>query len=408
MQAVGNSGALSRLVRFPATLVAAQRVLTGADGGRSCIASYHGHIRNPVPLGLALEKVQLWADARCSPLNPHTNPALNHAFFSTFSGKTSRKKSFAPGGVRAAVSSRPKPSSRPSSKPSSKPNFKPAGQAGPRPNPRDKDDALTPKREPAPWLIAREDVKRQASSDKKARKQEAEVDIFGVPLGERGPREDGMKVGDYEPHALKLRSAEFIISSTDVSKCPDTDKPEFAVVGRSNVGKSSLINMVTNRKSLAMTSKKPGKTQTINHFLINDDWYLVDLPGYGYAAAPGKARSAWNEFTKDYFLNRKQLVTVLLLIDASIAPQEIDLECAEWLGENQVPVSLVFTKCDKRKKTKAGGKHPTENIADFESMLKETWDELPPKILTSSVTGTGRHELLSHLSQLRSFWKDRD
>lgn len=266
MQAVGNAGALSRLVRFPATLVAAQRVLTGADGGRSCIASYHSYVRNPVPLGSASQKVHLWPDERCSHSTPLTNPALNHPFFSTFSGRSSRKKSLAQGSVRAAVSSRPKPSSRPSSKPSPKPNSKPAAQAGSRPNPRDKDDASTSKREPAPWLIAREDVKRQASSDKKARKEaasETEVDIFGVPLGDRGSQKDGMKVGDYEPHALKLRSAEFIISSTDVSKCPDTDKPEFAVVGRSNVGKSSLINMVTNRKSLAMTSKKPGEVPNV-------------------------------------------------------------------------------------------------------------------------------------------------
>lgn len=205
----------------------------------------------------------------------------------------------------------------------------------------------------------------------------------------------------------RVKKAEFVKSSPDVDECPNdvTSRPEFAVIGRSNVGKSSLINMLVSRRDLAQTSKKPGKTQLINHFIINDSWYLVDLPGYGYAKAAQSRRAVWNEFTKKYFLERKNLVAVLLLVDASIPPQGSDFECADWFGRNQIPVTIVFTKCDRRKKAKNGGKPPHENAQIFMTELKEYYDELPPYIMTSSETSMGKDELLVHIAQLRNFWK---
>lgn len=202
----------------------------------------------------------------------------------------------------------------------------------------------------------------------------------------------------------QIKKAEYIKSSTSVEDCPTDGYPEFALVGRSNVGKSSLVNSLVKRKQLAMTSKKPGKTQLINHFLINDSWYLVDLPGYGYAIAPQAIRTDWNEFTKEYFLNRKALVCVLLLIDASIPAKQIDIDCATWLGQNKIPMTFVFTKCDKRKKKKGGNKRPEENIYDFQNLIKEFFEETPPWIMTSSVTNQGRDEMLLHISQLRNYW----
>ncbi|KAI6706658.1 hypothetical protein NL676_009620 [Syzygium grande] len=186
-------------------------------------------------------------------------------------------------------------------------------------------------------------------------------------------------------------------------QCKD-NVPEFALVGRSNVGKSSLLNSLVRRKRLALISKKPGKTQCINHFRINDGWYLVDLPGYGYAAAPQELRTDWNKFTKNYFLNRSTLVGVFLLIDASIPAKKIDLEYASWLGQNQVPMTLVFTKCDKRKKKKNGGKRPEENVQDFQELIRGFFDTAPPWIMTSSVTNMGRDEVLLHMAQLRNYW----
>ncbi|KAJ6382870.1 hypothetical protein OIU77_031320 [Salix suchowensis] len=161
---------------------------------------------------------------------------------------------------------------------------------------------------------------------------------------------------------MKVVQADFIKSSVRTEDCPSDGLPEFALVGRSNVGKSSLLNTLVRRKKLALTSKKPGKTQCINHFKVNDSWYLVDLPGYGYASAPQELRKDWNKFTKDYFLSRSTLVSVFLLIDASIPAKKIDLEYASWLGQNQVPMTLIFTKCDKRKKKRNGGKRPEENV----------------------------------------------
>ncbi|CAI6009093.1 unnamed protein product [Closterium sp. NIES-65] len=303
--------------------------------------------------------------------------------------------------------------------------------------------------------------------------------------------------------APRVKSAVFVKSSSSVAQCPkDTKIPEFAVIGRSNVGKSSLINMLTNHKGLAQTSKKPGKTQLINHFLINDSWYLVDLPGYGYAVAPNAIRTEWNAFTKAYFTSRTNLLTVLLLVDATIPPQAIDVECADWLGRNktpltvvapslgnhhsplhapsfnplllphfpsispslscspsvisrrrpggkvlivfcasppkpkplfpppQIPLTVVFTKCDRQKKARRNGRPPAVNAALFRAELAECYAELPPWVMTSAVTGEGKDALswlecyaelllwvmtsavtaegkdvLSHLVQLRGYWR---
>ncbi|XP_057522898.1 GTP-binding protein At2g22870 [Amaranthus tricolor] len=199
-------------------------------------------------------------------------------------------------------------------------------------------------------------------------------------------------------------NAEFVKSSVKTEECPSDGLPEFALVGRSNVGKSSLLNSLVRRKKLALTSKKPGKTQCINHFRINDSWYLVDLPGYGFAAAPGEVRTEWDKFTKNYFLQRSTLVSVFLLIDASIPAKKIDLEYASWLGQNKIPMTLVFTKCDKRKKKKNGGKRPEENVQDFQELIREFFDAVPPWIMTSSVTNQGRDEILLHMAQLRNYW----
>ncbi|KAL2630835.1 hypothetical protein R1flu_015521 [Riccia fluitans] len=201
-----------------------------------------------------------------------------------------------------------------------------------------------------------------------------------------------------------VKSAEFVKSSSKETECPRDGLPEFALVGRSNVGKSSLVNVLVNRKELAQTSKKPGKTQLINHYRINNSWYLVDLPGYGFAKAPTAVRTEWNEFTKSYFLNRKTLVSVLLLVDGSIPPLKIDLDCADWLGRNKIPVTIVFTKCDRRKKKKNGGRPPEENVRDFEKQLRESFDQSPPWIMTSSATGQGKDELLQHVARLRDYW----
>ncbi|XP_019703272.1 GTP-binding protein At2g22870 [Elaeis guineensis] len=210
-------------------------------------------------------------------------------------------------------------------------------------------------------------------------------------------------LGPYTRDA-QVTTAEFVKSSVRTEDCPADGIPEFALVGRSNVGKSSLLNSLVRRKRLALTSKKPGKTQCINHFRINDSWYLVDLPGYGYAAAPHEVRTNWEKFTKDYFLNRETLVSVLLLIDASIPAKKIDLEYASWLGQNQIPMTLIFTKCDKRKKKRNGGKRPEENVEDFQNLIREFFQAAPPWIMTSSVTNQGRDEILLHIAQLRNYW----
>ncbi|EPS71550.1 hypothetical protein M569_03211, partial [Genlisea aurea] len=202
---------------------------------------------------------------------------------------------------------------------------------------------------------------------------------------------------------VKIKQVDFIKSSNRAKDCPKDDRPEFAMLGRSNVGKSSLINSLVRKKDVALTSKKPGKTQLINHFLIDKSWYLVDLPGYGFANASEAARMDWSSFTKGYFLNRKTLVSVLLLVDASVPPQKIDFDCANWLGRNNIPLTFVFTKCDKIKGGK--GKRPDENIRDFQRLIGENFrHHHPPWIMTSSATGLGRDDLLLHMSQLRNYW----
>ncbi|XP_055812192.1 GTP-binding protein At2g22870 [Solanum dulcamara] len=210
-------------------------------------------------------------------------------------------------------------------------------------------------------------------------------------------------VGPYAGDA-KIKEVEFVKSSNKPKDCPKDERPEFAMLGRSNVGKSSLINALVKKKEVALTSKKPGKTQLINHFLVNKSWYIVDLPGYGFANASEAARMDWSSFTKGYFLNRDTLVSVLLLIDASVPPQKIDLDCANWLGRNKIPITFVFTKCDKMKGGKA--KRPDQNIRDFQELIRQNYNHQPPWIMTSSVSGLGRDELLLHMSQLRNYWNN--
>ena len=194
---------------------------------------------------------------------------------------------------------------------------------------------------------------------------------------------------------MEIKSAKFIISNTDVKKCPQEGYREYAFIGRSNVGKSSLINMLTGKKSLAMTSATPGKTMLINHFLINDAWYLVDLPGYGYAQRGNESRKQLQKIIESYILHREQMVNLFLLIDSRHKPQKIDLEFMEWLGENGVPFSIVFTKLDKMSSSAA--KKATEIYCNE---LKEVWEELPPIFRTSSVDGRGRGEILDYIEYL--------
>ncbi|XP_052175975.1 GTP-binding protein At2g22870 [Diospyros lotus] len=233
---------------------------------------------------------------------------------------------------------------------------------------------------------------------------ETDVSPQNAPLSSRILKGSNIVLSKYAGDA-QVSQAEFVKSSVRTEDCPSDGMPEFALVGRSNVGKSSLLNSLVRRKKLALTSKKPGKTQCINHFRINDSWYLVDLPGYGFAAAPQELRTDWDKFTKDYFLNRSTLVSVFLLIDASIPVKTIDLEYASWLGQNQIPMTLIFTKCDKRKKKKNGGKRPEENVLDFQDLIRDFFQTVPPWIMTSSVTNQGRDEILLHMAQLRNYWR---
>lgn len=191
---------------------------------------------------------------------------------------------------------------------------------------------------------------------------------------------------------MKIVSAEFVMSNSDVAKCPANKLPEYAFIGRSNVGKSSLINMLMQRKSLAKTSGRPGKTQLINHFIINDKWYLVDLPGYGYARVSKKAKKTFQKFITQYFKKRKQLVLAFVLIDCRHEPQAIDLEFMEWLGENQLPFAIVFTKADKLKPNALKG-----NIEAYQKKLLETWESLPTYFITSSSKSYGRDQLLDYI-----------
>ena len=194
---------------------------------------------------------------------------------------------------------------------------------------------------------------------------------------------------------MEIKKAEFVISNTDIRKCPDDGLPEYAFIGRSNVGKSSLINMLTDRRQLAKTSQKPGKTQLINHFIINDEWYLVDLPGYGYAQRGKEGRAAIRRIIEDYILERTALTNLFVLIDCRHEPQKIDLEFMEWLGENQVPFSIIFTKIDKLSKGRL-----QENLQLYATKMQETWEELPPILISSSEKREGRDEILDFISSI--------
>lgn len=201
---------------------------------------------------------------------------------------------------------------------------------------------------------------------------------------------------------MEISSATFIISNTDFRKCPAGNLPEYAFIGRSNVGKSSLINMLTGRKGLAMTSATPGKTMLINHFLINKNWHLVDLPGYGYAKRGQKGKEQIERIIEGYILGREQMTCLFVLIDSRLEPQTIDLQFIEWLGENGIPFALVFTKADKLKSGQL-----KSNIQQYLQKLKEQWEELPPHFITSSESRMGREEVLDYIERINKEVLDR-
>ena len=194
---------------------------------------------------------------------------------------------------------------------------------------------------------------------------------------------------------MEIKKATFVVSNSDYRKCPDTGLPEYAFIGRSNVGKSSLINMLTNNKSLAKTSVQPGKTQLINHFLINNEWYLVDLPGYGYARTSKASREKWQKMITDYMLKREALVNVFVLVDSRIPPQQIDIDFINFLGTNGIPLTIVYTKIDKQKQ-----KDIAATMNQMRQVLHETWEELPDILMTSAVTRHGRDLLLNYIDTI--------
>ena len=194
---------------------------------------------------------------------------------------------------------------------------------------------------------------------------------------------------------MKIKSAEFVVSNQDYKKCPEIKDPEYAFIGRSNVGKSSLINMLTNKNSLAKTSGKPGKTQLINHFKINNEWYLVDLPGYGWAQVSKVLKEKWDKMNKDYLLHRPNLASMFVLIDSRIPPQAIDIDFVNWAGEHGIPFGIIFTKADK-----PGNAKIQSNIAAFRRLLNKTWDELPPTFISSSAQKVGHDEILSYIEEI--------
>ena len=201
---------------------------------------------------------------------------------------------------------------------------------------------------------------------------------------------------------MQIKSAEFLISNSSVAKCPQNRLPEYAFIGRSNVGKSSLINMLTDRKSLAKTSGRPGKTQLINHFLINKNWYLVDLPGYGYARVSKKAKKEFQKFITNYFEQREQLVSAFVLVDCRHEPQPIDLEFMEYLGEKQIPFSIIFTKADKLKPMSLA-----RNIDNYRAtLLAGAWSEMPNYFISSASNTTGRDEILNYIAQINDQMTD--
>ncbi|MAM00716.1 MAG: YihA family ribosome biogenesis GTP-binding protein [Flavobacteriaceae bacterium] len=197
---------------------------------------------------------------------------------------------------------------------------------------------------------------------------------------------------------MYVKSARFVISNTDIEKCPNNNLPEYAFIGRSNVGKSSLINSICNKKALAKTSSKPGKTQLINHYLINDKWFLVDLPGYGYANASKTKKKIFQSFIKTYFIKRKQLINAFLLIDIRHEPQKIDVNFMRWLGNNQIPFSIIFTKSDKLKTHTLN-----EKLNNYKQiMIHEVWESLPPIFVTSSLKNKGGDDILNYIDNLNS------
>ena len=197
---------------------------------------------------------------------------------------------------------------------------------------------------------------------------------------------------------MYVKSARFVISNTDIEKCPNNNLPEYAFIGRSNVGKSSLINSICNKKALAKTSSKPGKTQLINHYLINDKWFLVDLPGYGYANTSKTKKKIFQSFITTYFIKRKQLINAFLLIDIRHEPQKIDVNFMRWLGNNQIPFSIIFTKSDKLKTHALN-----EKLNNYKQiMIHEVWESLPPIFVTSSLKNKGGDDILDYIDNLNS------
>ncbi len=197
-----------------------------------------------------------------------------------------------------------------------------------------------------------------------------------------------------------IKTAEFEVSNSDHKKCPDTTRLEYAFIGRSNVGKSSLINMLTNHKKLAKISSSPGKTQLVNHFLINDKWYLVDLPGYGYAKVSKSNREKFGKLIKGYILERKQLVVLFVLIDVRHDPQKIDLEFMEWLGEKQIPFSIIFTKADKLSSSKLH-----KSLTSYKKKMLERWEIMPSHFISSSEDKRGKEEILNYIDELNTDMK---
>ena len=196
---------------------------------------------------------------------------------------------------------------------------------------------------------------------------------------------------------MEIKEARFVVSNTDVKKCPPPNKPEYAFIGRSNVGKSSLINRLTNKKTLAKISGKPGKTRLINHYLINEEWYLVDLPGYGYAEVPKKERLKWEQFLKRYILQRENLYCLFVLVDSRHEPQKPDLDFMEWLGISEVPFTIIFTKIDKLKPEELKA-----NLKKYEEKMFETWETMPGYYISSAETGDGTTEILDFIELLNA------
>ncbi|MCE4562906.1 YihA family ribosome biogenesis GTP-binding protein [Maribellus sp. CM-23] len=194
---------------------------------------------------------------------------------------------------------------------------------------------------------------------------------------------------------MEIKEAQFVVSNTDVEKCPAGNRPEYAFIGRSNVGKSSLINMLTNKKTLAKISGKPGKTRLINHFLIDKDWFLVDLPGYGYAQVPKVERLKWEKMLRNYILKRENLYCLFVLIDSRHPAQKVDLDFMEWLGVSQIPFSIIFTKSDKLRPVELEA-----NLKAYEEKMFETWEVMPHYLVSSSETGLGKEEILTYIDSV--------